>query len=119
MSSEIAVLAIVDVIGHLRMYLGRRECSVYDAVPYRLDGHQMLQMLSGIESHSVALMQQRTAQVLAALELGYLHKGPTLRPQPPRSVGWLPIDTVRLVAHLPGFLKAVRRYRDLLQLPED
>lgn len=70
MTPEIAVPAVVEVVGQLRRYLMQRQFSAYDAVPYRFDGHAMVRLLQNVEQESLLLMQQRTAQILAALELG-------------------------------------------------
>ncbi len=118
MSSEVTVPTIVDVIGYLRAYLSRRDFLAREAVLYKFDGHFMLRLLQDVESQSVELMQQRVAQVLAALELGYMCDGPTLLQKSAAAIGWMPTETIRLVIHIPGMLHEVQRYRELLKPPK-
>jgi hypothetical protein len=100
MSSEIAALAIVEVVGHLRAYLCKRDFEKSCAKPHRFDGHAMMKLIDGVESGSVALMQQRVAQVIAGLELGYQFEGAQVTPSSRHhGGGWTPYETVRLVGH--------------------
>jgi hypothetical protein len=118
MSTDVTMPSIADVVGYLRAYLSRRDFCAREALLHKFDGHYMLKLLVGIESQSVDLMQQRVAQVLAALELGYLCDGPSLLPQSPAVVGWSPPETISLVGHLPGMLMKVHRSRELLKPPK-
>ena len=107
-----------DVVGYLRAYLCRRDFCASEAVPYKFDGHYMLKLLAGIELQSDELVQKRVAQVLAALELGYMCDGPTLLPQSPTTVGWSLSETIRLVKHMPGMLPLVQQCREQLKPPK-
>lgn len=111
MKPEIAVSAVVEVVGQLRRYLMQRQFSAYDAVPYRFDGHAMVRLLQNVEQESLPLMQQRTAQVLAALELGYQFAGAPVVPQRQVNSVWGLADTARLVGSIPPIPAYVARYK--------
>lgn len=111
MTPEIAVSAVVEVVGQLRRYLMQRQFSAYDAVPYRFDGHAMVRLLQNVERESLPLMRQRTAQVLAALELGYQFTGAPVVPQRHVNSVWSLADTTRLVGSIPPIPAYVARYK--------